>query len=261
MGSHGRPYIGCVGTRRAEDCGLSSISLFAKSLDLPWSPCARKTPTSRTRHDHCRGPSDRSDCSPTCPRRPAVMDSPRIPTRKQEELAALPLTNILVIAPAGCGKTEALALRAAAICARGEVRPPQKVLALTFSNKAKQNLAARMRSIMGPAWWRKVSVIKFHGLAGRVLRAHGDNIGLPQDVIFPERAWLARTKRQLGIDWSNSPEFETALQQAKRDPLSDDEVIERLESSGNRAAVAFEKPRGMGMSGCHRSNCTSSPGW
>jgi DNA helicase II / ATP-dependent DNA helicase PcrA len=170
-----------------------------------------------------------------------VTAAPRVPTRKQEHLAGLGLTDILVLAPAGCGKTESLAMRATAVCTRGDVRPPRKVLAVTFSNKAKDNLAARMRSFMGSSWRERVTVTNFHGLAGRLVRAHGDQVGLQRDVIFPEKAWLARTKTELGISWANSDPFDQALRQAKRDAVGDDVVMNRLLASGHAAAIAFEE--------------------
>jgi len=166
---------------------------------------------------------------------------PRVPTPKQEHLAGLGLTDILVLAPAGCGKTEALAIRAAAVCTRGDIRQPRKVLAVTFSNKAKDNLAARMRSVMGGGWRETVTVTNFHGLAGRLLRAHGEQIGLMRDVTFPEKVWLARTKAELGISWNNSDAFDITLRQAKRDAVSDDVVMDRLIASGHTAAIAFEE--------------------
>src|SRR5688572_4260558 len=92
---------------------------------------------------------------------------------EQERLVALPATNILVIAPAGCGKTEALAQRAKALIDRGEVKAPRKVLAVTFSNKARDNLASRMRKWIGPLWYRRVEVVNLHKLAARIVRAHG----------------------------------------------------------------------------------------
>ena len=165
----------------------------------------------------------------------------RVLTPKQEHLAGLGLIDILVLAPAGCGKTEALATRAAAVCARGDVRPPRKVLALTFSNKAKVNLAARMGSAMGTGWRERVTVTNFHGLAGRLLRAHGDQIGLCPDVKFPEKAWRARLKAELGIGWSNSDLFDAVLRQAKRDAVSDDVVMDRLVAHGYATAIAFEE--------------------
>lgn len=47
--------------------------------------------------------------------------------------------NLLVIAPPGCGKTELLAHRAAHLI--DQLEPNQKILALTYSNKAKANLS------------------------------------------------------------------------------------------------------------------------
>lgn len=73
-----------------------------------------------------------------------------IPNAEQERLVGLPISNILVVAPAGCGKTEALAARAAAVVTRGDVRLPRKVLGLTFSNKARDNLASRLGTTLGP---------------------------------------------------------------------------------------------------------------
>jgi DNA helicase-2/ATP-dependent DNA helicase PcrA len=165
----------------------------------------------------------------------------RAPTPQQDRLANLGLLDILVVAPAGCGKTEALATRAAAVCSRGEVLPPRKVLALTFSNKAKDNLAARVRSLMGSGWRERVTVTNFHGLAGRLVRAHGDQIDLRRDVIFPERAWIARVRTELGIGWNNADAFDAALRQAKRHAVSDAVVMQRLVANGHAAAISFEE--------------------
>lgn len=160
---------------------------------------------------------------------------------QQQKLADLPLGNILAIAPAGCGKTEALAGRAAAVLGRGEVVAPRKVLALTFSNKAKENLAGRMRTVVGPAWRRDILVTNFHGLAARLIRAHGATVGLASDIGFPDEPWRRRARAELGITYKNSGPFETALQSAKAGTFGDDEVMGRLVAQGNGAAIAYEQ--------------------
>ena len=164
------------------------------------------------------------------------------PNPQQQRLAALPIANALVIAPAGCGKTQALAARARVVLARGEVAAPQKILALTFSNKARDNLASRMQGIVGAGWRRHITVTNFHGLAARVIKAHGSALGIPQDVILPEEPWRRRQLRDLGVDdyASNGP-FEEALHLAKFGRYADDEVMDQLEAIGHAAAVAYER--------------------
>lgn len=163
------------------------------------------------------------------------------PNAKQLELAALPIGPVLVIAPAGCGKTEALALRARDTVARGDTATPRKVLALTYSNKAKTNLAARMASCVGPGWRQRIWVTNFHGLAARIIRAHGETIGISPDVIFPEDPWRRRKRRELGISWNNSDPFDDALSDAKSGLFDDDEVWARLTANGHGAALAYEE--------------------
>lgn len=160
---------------------------------------------------------------------------------QQDQLAALPIGNVLAIAPAGCGKTEALAGRAAAVLSRGEVQAPRKILALTFSNKAKENLARRMATIVGSGWRQDIVVTNFHGLAARLVRAHGRVLGVPADVGFPEEPWRRRARAELGITYRNSTPFEMALQSAKAGPFDDDEVLQRLVARGNRAAIVYEE--------------------
>ena len=162
------------------------------------------------------------------------------PNAKQLELAALPIKPVLVIAPAGCGKTEALALRARTAVARGDVAAPSKVLALTYSNKAKANLAARMASSLGPGWRQRIWVTNFHGLAARIILAHGETIGIASKVILPEDPWRRRKRREFGISWNNSDSFDGALSEAKSGPFDDDEVWNRLTATGHGAALAYE---------------------
>jgi len=159
---------------------------------------------------------------------------------QQDRLTNLPIGNVLVIAPAGCGKTEALATRAYGVLARGEVRAPRKILAITFSNKAKENLASRMRAVVGAGWHQRVSVTNFHGLAARVVKAHGTVVGVPADVSMPEDVWRNRERRKLGITFRNSDAFDAALGTAKSGPFDDDEVMDSIVASGHKAAIAYE---------------------
>jgi DNA helicase-2/ATP-dependent DNA helicase PcrA len=163
------------------------------------------------------------------------------PNARQRELAGLPVTPVLVIAPAGCGKTEALALRAREVIERGDVTAPRKILALTYSNKAKVNLAARMSSCVGSGWRRRIWVTNFHGLAARIIRAHGTTLGIPNDVALPEDPWRRRKQRELGISWNNNKPFDEALAGAKAGPYDDDEVWARLSDDGHEAALAYEE--------------------
>lgn len=166
-----------------------------------------------------------------------------VPNLAQVRLGRLPVEDILVVAPAGCGKTEALAYRARAVLDRGEVASPQKILALTYSNKAKANLGSRLRRIVGPHARRRVTVTNFHGLSARIIRAHGSLDGVPRDVQFPDATWRARELRVLGIGWQNSAAFEAALRAAKNGSPNDDQVLETLESYGQVEALAFEHAR------------------
>lgn len=163
------------------------------------------------------------------------------PNPEQERLANLPIGNVLVIAPAGCGKTEALAARAKAVVARGDATAPRKILALTFSNKAKENLATRVRRVVGAGASQRITVTNFHGLAARVVLAHGAVLGIPPDITFPEDPWRKRQRRELGVNLKNGDDFEGALADAKRGTFDDDEVMDRLIATGNDLAITYEE--------------------
>ena len=158
-----------------------------------------------------------------------------------ERLANLPIGNVLVVAPAGSGKTEALAHRARAIISRGQSLAPHMILALTFSNKARDSLANRMNDVVGPWWRRRISVTNFHGLAARILKAHGGTIGLRHDLLLPDEPWLRRQRMELGVDKTKVADFEAALRSAKSGVFDDSEVMTRLVASNNIEAIAYER--------------------
>lgn len=165
------------------------------------------------------------------------------PDPQQQRLADLPVGNVLAVAPAGCGKTEALAGRARAVLERKEVRAPRRILALTFSNKAKDNLASRMRSVVGSEWRQRIWVTNFHGLSGRLIRAHGAVVGIDPSITLPEEPWRREARQRFGISWAkrNVETFERALTYAKAGPFDDAEVMRRLDEYGLGTAIEYER--------------------
>lgn len=84
---------------------------------------------------------------------------------------------VLVLAGAGTGKTRVLTTRLAHILATGSSFPGQ-ILAVTFTNKAAQEMKERVGRIIGEAVESMYWLGTFHAIGVKILRAHGSLVGL-----------------------------------------------------------------------------------
>lgn len=125
----------------------------------------------------------------------------------QREAVAAPTGNILVLAGAGSGKTKVLVHRIAWYI-QTEQTIPHGILAVTFTNKAAAEMRARIENVLqrptGGMW-----VGTFHGIAHRLLRAHWQEAGLPENFQIMDSDDQYRTIRRLirglGIDEGHYP--------------------------------------------------------
>src|ERR1700741_3979672 len=84
---------------------------------------------------------------------------------------------LLVVAGAGSGKTRVLTHRVAHLIHEG--MPPSAILAITFTNKAAEEMRHRVAALVGPVT-RGMWVCTFHSACVRILRANGDRLGYPR---------------------------------------------------------------------------------
>ena len=75
----------------------------------------------------------------------ALLGQKHPPTQQQAEVIAADLGPMLVVAGAGAGKTETMAARVVWLVANGLIEP-DRVLGLTFTRKAAQQLSKRIRT-------------------------------------------------------------------------------------------------------------------
>src|SRR5450759_5899569 len=82
---------------------------------------------------------------------------------------------LLIVAGAGSGKTRVLTRRIAHLIASGDAAPWQ-ILAITFTNKAADEMRRRVVESVGERG-KRMWVSTFHTAGVRILRAHGDRLG------------------------------------------------------------------------------------
>ena len=84
----------------------------------------------------------------------------------------------LIIAGAGSGKTRVLTTRIAYMLAQGV--PAHSILALTFTNKAANEMRERIEKMVGPQS-RYICMGTFHSVFSRILRENADVLGYPKE--------------------------------------------------------------------------------
>ncbi len=103
---------------------------------------------------------------------------------------------LLILAGAGSGKTRVITSRIAYLVGDGHAEP-HEVLAVTFTNKAAEEMRTRVESLLGSecsGMW----VSTFHALCARLLRREAPAIGLTRDfVIYDSSDQLTVVKQAL----------------------------------------------------------------
>jgi len=95
---------------------------------------------------------------------------------EQRTAAAHPGGPLLVLAGAGTGKTRTLVARAAWLCEQGV--PAPRILLLTFTRRAADDMLSRAAACARPAGGR-ITGGTFHAIAHRIIRQHAESFALP----------------------------------------------------------------------------------
>ncbi|MCR4401386.1 MAG: DNA helicase PcrA [Firmicutes bacterium] len=137
---------------------------------------------------------------------------------------------LLILAGAGSGKTRVLTHRIAYLIGERAVFP-DNILAVTFTNKAANEMRDRVARLVGP-WSRSIWVSTFHAFCARVLRRDIDKLGISTGfTIFDEadqKSAMKRALKELGIDETRfQPESVLAAVSSAKNELIDPEEYEK----------------------------------
>ena len=162
---------------------------------------------------------------------PPMPESPRIylPRVREEPVrpSASPLSGLnpeqsaaaahadgplLIVAGAGTGKTRTLVHRVAHLVDRGV--KPERILLLTFTRRAAQEMLGRVQRLVGDAAGR-VHGGTFHATGHRLLRAYGESAGLARDFSIMDQSdseqRMRMSRAQIGVSTKENrfPKAET----------------------------------------------------
>ena len=109
---------------------------------------------------------------------------------------------LLVLAGAGSGKTRVITYRIAYLISERHVPPPQ-ILAVTFTNKAADEMLGRVNRLVAGGLGRPV-IGTFHSTALRILRRYADRLGYTKSFLIYDAAdqqtLARRSMRELNLD-------------------------------------------------------------
>ncbi|OGV60051.1 MAG: hypothetical protein A2283_19790 [Lentisphaerae bacterium RIFOXYA12_FULL_48_11] len=131
-----------------------------------------------------------------------------------EQLAAVtaPDGPLLVLAAAGTGKTRTLVYRVAYLAGRDV--SPERILLLTFTNRAAKEMLERAHVLVGPG----ISGVwggTFHHMSNRILRRHAPLLGYQRDFTILDRddskTLVSNCVKELGLSGKEFPKPDILL--------------------------------------------------
>lgn len=152
---------------------------------------------------------------------------------------------LLILAGAGSGKTKTLTHRIAFILA-SQKATPFDILAVTFTNKAAEQMRSRVATLLGnDANNRSFMPFMgtFHSVCVRILRRDGQSVGIPGNfVIWDESDRLAAVKqaaKSLNVDDKKFPPklLTSLISSAKNEMLTKSQFAGVADGPAGRAAV------------------------
>ena len=121
---------------------------------------------------------------------------------KQKEAVLATDGPCLVIAGAGSGKTKVLTHKIAYLMREKGVRP-WNILAITFTNKAANEMKERVENLVGEVA-KDMWIGTFHAICVRILRRYIDRIGFTSSFIIfdtsDQRTLVKQCLKQLNVD-------------------------------------------------------------
>jgi DNA helicase-2/ATP-dependent DNA helicase PcrA len=148
----------------------------------------------------------------------------------QREAATSTEGPLLILAGAGTGKTRVITARIAYLIAQNV--PPGSILAVTFTNKAANEMRTRLAAMLDPAKAKAVHMSTFHALCVRLLRSSIHRLGYKNNfTIYDESDQLGLIKKII---------TRTAARDEKLDPNLAKNLISKAKNAGWRAPADEE---------------------
>jgi DNA helicase II / ATP-dependent DNA helicase PcrA len=156
----------------------------------------------------------------------------------QREAVTHPGGPLLIVAGAGSGKTRVLTHRIAWLIKEQGISPFE-ILAITFTNKAADEMKTRVEALVGPVA-KKMWVSTFHSACVRILRRDAQRLGYKSSFTIYDQADAERLTtyvlRDLNIDPKRFPprSVHAVISQAKNDLVD-------FDTYGDRAQTIYER--------------------
>ena len=141
----------------------------------------------------------------------------------------------LIVAGAGTGKTKTLTTKIAKLIHDGY--SPYRILAVTFTNKAAQEMRERVEALV-PGQSRNVWIHTFHSFGVRLLRQNAEKLGLTRDfAIYDEseqKRLVTLLLEQMGVKEpkKEAGQIVSMISRAKDDCVSPEGLMTNATASG-----------------------------
>jgi DNA helicase-2/ATP-dependent DNA helicase PcrA len=178
---------------------------------------------------------------------PAAAPAPEQTPRRILEPSAFPTMNerqmqavthgpgpLLILAGPGTGKTRTLTARITYLVQEQRVEP-EKILAVTFTNKAAEEMKNRLQRLLDPGQSARIHLSTFHALGLSILKTEAKHLGRDEGfALIDEEEQLGLIRRLPGVDGGLASSIREEISGMKRslsspDSIGDAEQRERFE--------------------------------